>query len=125
MRALIYGGRDWDNQPLIDAFLDEQHAIHGFTEVINGGQISRRGDHLYGADWQADVWAQARGIPVRRFYANWSGEGKKAGPLRNQRMADEKPDIGIEFPGGAGTRDMRRRLKCPVIEWLTTAEIAW
>ena len=36
--------------------------------------------------------------------------GKRAGPLRNQRMLDEgKPDLVVAFPGGGGTKDMVRR----------------
>jgi len=37
----------------------------------------------------------------------WDELGKKAGPLRNQRMLDEgKPDLVVAFPGGGGTKDM-------------------
>jgi len=40
----------------------------------------------------------------------WDELGKKAGPLRNQRMLDEgKPDLVVAFPGGGGTKDMVRR----------------
>ncbi len=113
MRALIYGGRTWRDQERMDALLDLLHARLRFTLVINGGQMSRddHTDELFGADWQAAVWAQKREIRVLYFFANWKAEGKKAGPLRNQRMInDGLPDIGIEFPGGMGTTDMRNRL---------------
>ena len=40
----------------------------------------------------------------------WDELGKKAGPLRNQRMLDDgKPDMVVAFPGGGGTKDMVRR----------------
>lgn len=110
MKAIIYGGRDWDNQQTMNAALDRIHAEMPITLVLNGAQVSRRDGHLFGADWQADVWATSRGIPVQRFFANWTGEGKAAGPLRNQRMAEARPTLGVQFPGGKGTRDMRRRL---------------
>ena len=33
--------------------------------------------------------------------------GRKAGPIRNQRMLDEgKPDLVVAFPGGKGTNGM-------------------
>ena len=113
-RALIYGGRDWRSLYDMTWRLNRLHRALKFTLVINGGQVSRDRDanELYGADWQAAVWAKTAGLPVLYFYANWQGEGKAAGPLRNQRMIDEgRPAVGIEFPGGRGTRDMRRRLE--------------
>ena len=40
----------------------------------------------------------------------WDELGKKAGPLRNQRMLEEgKPELVVAFPGGGGTKDMVRR----------------
>jgi len=40
----------------------------------------------------------------------WDKIGKKAGPLRNQRMLDEgKPDLVVAFSGSGGTKDMVRR----------------
>jgi hypothetical protein len=111
---VIYGGRDWDDQEVMDRVLDGLHEVRRFSLVVNGGQVSRDREvgRLWGADWQASVWAASRGVPVRWFYANWSGEGRKAGPLRNQRMVDEGlPEVGVQFPGGRGTRDMRRKMK--------------
>ena len=46
------------------------------------------------------------------YMADWDGLGRKAGPIRNQRMLDDgKPDLGIAFPGGRGTADMVRRAR--------------
>ena len=51
--------------------------------------------------------------PARAVYVpqgEWDELGKKAGPLRNQRMLDEgKPNLVVAFPGGGGTKDMVRR----------------
>lgn len=95
----------------MNAKLDALHAEHSFTVVINGGQVSRDRDVLYGADHQVAVWAQSRGLPVLFFYANWTGEGKAAGPIRNQRMIEEGcPELGVEFPGRNGTKNMRGKL---------------
>ena len=39
--------------------------------------------------------------------AEWHRLGRKAGPIRNQRMLDEgKPDLVVAFPGGTGTAGM-------------------
>jgi hypothetical protein len=54
-----------------------------------------------------------RGVPRKPYevtQGEWDELGKKAGPLRNQRMLDEgKPDLVVAFPGGGGTKDMVRR----------------
>ena len=104
MRVVVYGGRDWDNQAALDTALDFLHAQHGFTRLIHGG--------YRGADRQAEYWADRRGVPVHCFSANWGRYGARAGPLRNQWMVDVgRPELAVEFPGGRGTRDMRRRLE--------------
>jgi hypothetical protein len=48
--------------------------------------------------------------------ADWS-IGRKAGPIRNQRMLDEHaPDLVVAFPGGRGTADMVRRARKSGVE---------
>lgn len=49
------------------------------TEVVSGGC---RGPDSYG-----EIWAKEKGIPVKRFPAEWERYGKKAGFLRNVDMA--------------------------------------
>jgi hypothetical protein len=74
-----------------------------------------------GADWIADAVAQTWGVPRVKFPANWTGEGKSAGPKRNRRMFDLiTPDAVLAFPmpDSVGTRDMMRYAKakgCPVL----------
>ena len=52
-----------------------------------------------GADRMADAWAWCRGVPREPYevpQGEWDELGKKAGPLRNQRMLDEgKPDLVV------------------------------
>lgn len=51
--------------------------------------------------------------------ADWDGLGRKAGPIRNQRMLDEgKPDLVVAFPGDKGTADMVRRARTASLEVL-------
>jgi hypothetical protein len=39
--------------------------------------------------------------------AEWESLGRKAGPIRNQRMLTEgKPALVVAFPGGKGTANM-------------------
>lgn len=99
MRAIICGGRDFGNWPLLKATLDAIHAETPLERVATGAAP--------GADTLADTWARTRSIPVERYYALWRTYGTAAGPIRNKKMLDcEKPDIVIAFPGGAGTKNM-------------------
>jgi hypothetical protein len=72
-----------------------------------------------GADTLAAQWAADRGIPAEVYMADWQGQGRKAGPIRNQRMLDEgRPDLVAAFPGGKGTAGMMalaRKAGVPVI----------
>jgi hypothetical protein len=99
-RVLVCGGRDFSDRALVFSELDKHSADWGpFEVVINGGAT--------GADRWAREWAEARGILIVTFLADWKKFGPPAGPIRNQRMIDEgKPDLVIAFPGGAGTLDM-------------------
>ena len=103
MRALIYGGRDFNKKDLAYRALDQMNELYGFTAVISG--MAR------GADTLGYNWAFERGIPILPFPADWAKYKRAAGPIRNQQMIDEgKPDVGIAFPGGTGTTDMTKRL---------------
>ena len=51
--------------------------------------------------------------------ADWTKHGKAAGPIRNQKMLDECPDLVVAFPGGKGTADMvRRAMKAGIDCWV-------
>jgi hypothetical protein len=57
----------------------------------------------------------SRASRMRSRRASGTKSGKKAGPLRNQRMLDEgRPDLVVAFPGGGGTEDMRCAVKAGV-----------
>jgi hypothetical protein len=103
MKVLVTGGRGFSNRTLLFASLDSLHADHAFTMIIHGGAS--------GADRLAGEWAASRGIPVEVYPADWQKYGRAAGPIRNQRMIDRKPDMVVAFPGGRGTADMVRRVR--------------
>jgi predicted Rossmann-fold nucleotide-binding protein len=99
IRVLICGGRDYANAEALREALDRVHAERKFGLVITGG--------ARGADTMAHDWAISRGIAVDVYIAEWDRLGRKAGPIRNQRMLLEgKPDLVIAFPGGRGTVNM-------------------
>lgn len=109
MRVLVCGGRDFADRELLFRSLDELRFARGVTVVISG--CAR------GADTLGIEWAEARGVEVARFPADWEKYRRAAGPIRNQQMLDEgKPDLVIAFPGGRGTADMVRRATAAEIE---------
>ncbi len=102
MRVLVYGGRDFTDYEKVKADLDALHARHQIKELINGT--------ARGADSQGDRWARENRIKLSRFPANWDRYGKSAGFKRNLVMAEQAPDLGIQYPGGRGTANMRSLL---------------
>lgn len=107
MKVIICGGRTYKLTLDDLAWLDDFHATHMLSEVITGG--------ANGADAGAAQWAEMRGINCVIFPANWVGDGKKAGVLRNIRMLWYLETISrsilesaavIAFPGGKGTAHM-------------------
>lgn len=103
-RLLVCGGRKVDNRTAVWAALDVWHALRGVAVVIHGAQA--------GADTLADEWAAARGVERAPFPADWSGLGRRAGPIRNGRMLSEaQPTAVLAFPGGPGTADMVRQAR--------------
>jgi predicted Rossmann-fold nucleotide-binding protein len=108
MRVLVCGGRRFGAVPSdriwLDEVLNEFHALSPIHLVITGGAP--------GADELAEYWAGAHQITVLTYPAQWALYGRRAGPVRNQRMLEEgRPDHVIAFPGGAGTADCVRRVQ--------------
>lgn len=50
------------------------------TEVVSGT--------ARGVDRLGEEWANKNNIPIKRFPADWEGEGRAAGHIRNRRMGD-------------------------------------
>lgn len=133
LRVLVCGGRDFDCRPWLDHILDRVHRERGISLLIEGGQVTRRGDRLIGADWMAGAWAIRRGIPHWTCYAQWHAEDgsidRQAGPARNARMlAVGRPDAVVAFPGGRGTSGMVRMAEAagvPVWRPRLPAEQVW
>ena len=104
MRVLVCGGREYADREKLAAVLADLRRTRGITHLIAGG--------ARGADTLAAEWADDQDIPSSIYMADWDGLGRKAGPIRNQRMLDEgKPDLVVAFPGGRGTADMVRRAR--------------
>ncbi len=99
MRVLVCGGRDYHRPAQVFSELNRIHSETPITELMQGG--------AKGADQLAREWAETK-PEVRRFVckADWAKHGKAAGPVRNARMLEWKPDLVVAFPGGRGTANM-------------------
>ena len=104
MRVLIYGGRDFIPTDLDFSWLNSMFASY------NRGELTVISGEARGADTAGRIWAIASGHEVERYPADWNTHGKAAGYIRNQQMLDSGVDVAVQFPGGRGTADMRRRL---------------
>lgn len=117
MIVLVFGGRLYKDRATVFAELDKIHAETPISQIIHGG--------AQGADRFGQQWARTRGVSEVEFRADWDNlhaeivRAKKrpdgsfynsaAGNNRNLlMMAKGRPDIALEFPGGAGTASMRR-----------------
>ena len=121
MRVLIYGGRGFARPEVwskgsSDWMLKVKEREDGMSYlqdlsiqwpddivVVSGG--------AKGADSLGEEWGYCSGLEIDRFPAAWDLYGKRAGFIRNQQMLDSGIDEAVEFPGGNGTADMRRRLE--------------
>jgi SLOG family YspA-like protein len=100
-RVIITGSREWPDKKKVWRVLDALLALRPGLVLIHG-------DCLTGADAQADAWAHARGLYPERHPADWRTKGKRAGPIRNAKMARLGARLCIAFrlPGSRGTRNM-------------------
>ena len=122
MKVIIAGSRTIRDLALIETAVRES----GFTitEVVSGRQ--RSWDSItrtyYGADYLGEKWAEANGIPVRLFPADWAGLGRSAGMIRNRQMAAYgEALIAVWEAGSRGTANMiseamKRGLKVYVLK---------
>jgi hypothetical protein len=98
MRVLVTGGALFRDKSWLWAGLDLLHSMSPITFLIEGGAP--------GADVIAYEWREARGVDGHTEFAEWERFGKAAGPIRNERMAEMKPDLVLAAPGRKGTANM-------------------
>lgn len=103
MKVIVCGGRDFANRAYVWSKLDQVHAKTAITSLMQGGAA--------GVDRLAAEWRVAKGIPGFVCRPDWEKHGKAAGPIRNARMLEWKPDLVVSFPGGRGTQDMIKQAK--------------
>lgn len=97
MKVIIAGTRDVSDYKLVVESIERSG--YNITEVVSGCAT--------GVDRLGEQWARANDIPVKEMPANWTLEGRKAGPMRNKAMADYADAAIIIWDGkSAGTRNM-------------------
>lgn len=73
------------------------------------------GDCPTGADRIARDWCKRTDVTVEVYRADWSREGRSAGPLRNAAMVRRAKELGatvLAFPrNGRGTADCIRKAR--------------
>jgi len=111
MKVVIAGGRDIgfdDAWKGIVLSLRETGLVP--AEIVSGGAS--------GVDSVAKQYAEYQEIPFKLFPADWTGLGRKAGPIRNQQMAEYGDYLIAVWDGKSrGTYNMisqMRLLKKPV-----------
>lgn len=81
MRTIIAGSRHIGGRAASEFLKRTMDEIPWpITEVVSG--------HARGVDMLGEAWAKARGIPVRRFGAQWHELGRRAGFKRNDDMVE-------------------------------------
>lgn len=86
MKVLICGSRDWTASKTIRKYIK---TLPKDAIVIQGGAT--------GADQRAATEAARFNLSVMTFLPAWKRYGLAAGPLRNRKMLDLKPDLVVAF----------------------------
>lgn len=103
MRVLCTGSREWTDEATVMFELDRLQRSQMFEDPI----IIVHGACPKGADAIVHRVALQLGYKVERHPADWSLNGKSAGPIRNEYMVRQGADLCLAFWDGKsnGTRD--------------------
>lgn len=104
VKVIVCGGRNFRSPAHVFSELEYMHGIYKFTALMQGGAS--------GVDRMARDWA-ATHPEIDRYVcrADWKTHGRAAGPIRNAKMLQWKPDMVIAFAGGAGTANVVAQAK--------------
>lgn len=90
-KVIVAGGREFNDYELLKSKLDFYLSKRSDVEIVSGT--------CSGADTLGERYADEKGLPVKRFPADWNKYGKSAGYKRNVQMA-EYADACIVFWNG-------------------------
>jgi len=106
MKLIIAGTRYIKNDAEVFKHLDRLVQEKGLKVdmVLSGG--------ARGPDRIGEQWAARMGISVRLFPAMFTEQGKAAGPIRNEKMAEEGDVLALFWDGKSpGSTDMLNKMK--------------
>jgi hypothetical protein len=114
LRIIVCGGRDYADRQKLNEVMEALHAERPIKHLWHG--------NARGADSLADWWGHKHAaVSVHPVSAEWSKYGRRAGPMRNQKMLGNNIDLVVAFPGGRGTADMIKRAEDAGVEVLHVA----
>ena len=97
MKIAIVGGRDFDDYKKLCAVM-EPYKKYCSYEICGEAK---------GADSLGKKWAEENNIEVKNYPADWDKNGKAAGHIRNEEMAQESDFIVAFWDGKSkGTKNM-------------------
>ena len=109
MRTIIAGGRDFDDYAFVENSLATLERYGWTIHLVCSGAAR-------GADYLGEEWARDNEVMLERFPADWDEQGKAAGFIRNQAMADYADALVAFWDGKSkGTKHM---IDCAVKEGL-------
>lgn len=114
MKVIIAGSRSFEGKlhqlgladdPITRAVLIfEESTEKKVTEIVSGT--------ARGIDRAGESWALRNNVPITRFPADWRGLGKRAGIVRNKRMAEYADALIAIWDGRSrGTKNMINEAK--------------
>lgn len=117
MKLIIAGSRHLNlDYNAIQDYIDH----FGLNTLAFDGKISIVSGTAKGIDIAGEQWADMCNLSVHRFPADWDNEGKKAGHLRNKKMAKYADALLLIWDGkskGSGNMKMNmEKLNKPIYE---------
>lgn len=90
-KVIVAGTRSFDDYELLRAKMDRLLSRRRDVVIVSGT--------ARGADQLGERYAAEKGLPIKRFPADWNTYGKSAGYRRNAEMA-EYADAAVVFWDG-------------------------
>lgn len=95
MRVIVTGSRAWPDPVRVAHELNTLYLQHGPFTLIHGACAT-------GADEAAHQWCVTAGhdlgVTEIKYHAQWAEFGKRAGPIRNEKMVKAGADLVLAFP---------------------------
>lgn len=121
MKLVIAGSRDiFPTTDEINEYVGKTAGTYGVLEVVCG--------MAKGVDLAGRTWASRTGRAIREMPAEWDTYGKRAGPIRNAKMAAYGDALLLIWDGSSrGSKNMKEemlKLGKPVYEIIRRSNVA-